>query len=498
VKKHLLLINPWIYDFAAFDLWMKPMGLLYLAGHLRQHGYAVFFIDCLDRYNPELLKLQGLSAPRVKEYGVGKFFRQRVPKPVILQNISSPYRRYGISEKIFVRMLNSVPEPNAILVTSMMTYWYPGVFRAIELVKQHFPGVPVLLGGVYATFCTHHAQVHSQADYVVRESDPARIIRLVDEITGKTSPCLPQGEIPTPHPSQADSGLTGKTPPYPPRGGTYTEWRLNFPLEGGQGGVNLFDTYPAFDLYEHWDYGCLMTSIGCPYRCTYCASNLLYPHFIQRSPDAVFQELLYLYKELGIRNIAFYDDALLVRSADHIEIFMKKVIDEGLSCYFHTPNGLHARYITEQVADLMFKSGFKTVRLSLETVDIDRQKHTGGKVTGEECKRAVELLKRAGFQGKQIGVYLFIGLPGQNIDETKKTICYVHDMGVNAHLCEYSPIPGTKDWEILEQQGYVSPDNDPLVHNNSVFIFLKEHYTFEQIQDLKDWVRSLNRIIKAE
>jgi radical SAM superfamily enzyme YgiQ (UPF0313 family) len=241
-----------------------------------------------------------------------------------------------------------------------------------------------------------------------------------------------------------------------------------------------------------------MTSIGCPFRCTYCASNLLCPHFIQRSSDAVFQELLYLYKELGIRNVALYDDALLVRSADHIEIFMKKVIDEGLPCYFHTPNGLHARYITEQVADLMFKSGFKTIRLSLETVDPDRQKHTGGKVTGEECKRAVEFLKRAGFQGKQIGIYLFIGLPGQNIDETKETIRYVHDMGVNAHLCEYSPIPGTKDWEILEQQGYVSPDDDPLVHNNSVFIFLKEHCTFEQIQDLKDWVRSLNRIIKAE
>jgi len=464
MKKHLLLINPWIYDFAAFDLWMKPMGLLYLAGHLRQHGYAVFFIDCLDRHNPELLKLQGLSAPRVKEYGVGKFFRQRIPKPKVFQSISSPYRRYGIPEEIFVRMLNAVPEPDAVLVTSMMTYWYPGVFRAIELAKQRFPGAPVLLGGVYVTLCTHHAQVHSQADYVVREHDPPQIIRLVDEITG----------------------------------GVNCQLSINSPLEGGQGGVNLFSTYPAFDLYEHPDYACLMTSIGCPYRCTYCASNLLCPHFIQRNPDAVFEELLYFYKDLGIRNVAFYDDALLARSADHIEPFMQQVIEAGLSCYFHTPNGLHARYITERVAELMFRSGFKTIRLSLETVDPDRQQHTGAKVTGEECKRAVEFLKRAGFQGKQIGVYLFIGLPGQKIDETKETIRYVHDMGVNAHLCEYSPIPGTKDWEMLEQQGYVSPEDDPLIHNNSVFIFLKEGYTFEQIQDLKDWVRFLNRPIKAQ
>jgi hypothetical protein len=31
----LILINPWIYDFAAYDLWSKPLGLLYLAGYLR-------------------------------------------------------------------------------------------------------------------------------------------------------------------------------------------------------------------------------------------------------------------------------------------------------------------------------------------------------------------------------------------------------------------------------------------------------------------------------
>jgi len=29
--RYLLLINPWVYDFAAYDLWAKPLGLLYLA-----------------------------------------------------------------------------------------------------------------------------------------------------------------------------------------------------------------------------------------------------------------------------------------------------------------------------------------------------------------------------------------------------------------------------------------------------------------------------------
>jgi hypothetical protein len=33
-EKSILLVNPWIHDFAAYDLWMKPLGLLYLGGIL--------------------------------------------------------------------------------------------------------------------------------------------------------------------------------------------------------------------------------------------------------------------------------------------------------------------------------------------------------------------------------------------------------------------------------------------------------------------------------
>ena len=50
--KKLLLINPWIYDFTAYDLWSKPLGLLYMASFLRSFDYRVELIDCLDKYCP--------------------------------------------------------------------------------------------------------------------------------------------------------------------------------------------------------------------------------------------------------------------------------------------------------------------------------------------------------------------------------------------------------------------------------------------------------------
>jgi hypothetical protein len=54
MNRNVLLINPWIYDFAAYDFWNKPIGLLALASLLRMNGANVFFLDCLDPYHPDM------------------------------------------------------------------------------------------------------------------------------------------------------------------------------------------------------------------------------------------------------------------------------------------------------------------------------------------------------------------------------------------------------------------------------------------------------------
>ena len=456
MNAHLLLINPWIYDFAAFDYWLKPLGLLYLAAYLREAGYVAHLADCLDRFQPDLLEWQGRSTPHHRACGTGKFFRQKIAKPDALKHLPYHYCRYGVTEEIFLDMLRRVPRPAAVLVTSIMTYWYPGAARAIQLVRRIFPGAPVVLGGIYAMLCPDHAARVSGADYILQERDPNRITQFVNDLTGH------QPDQPAPRPF----------PEHAPR--------------------------PAYDLYGQLASVSLITSIGCPYHCTYCASNLLRPHFIQRPADAVCDEIEYYAVEKRVANIAFYDDALLVNAAAHIEPILERLIARRVPCAFHTPNGLHARYITDRLARLMFQAGFQTVRLGLETGDNAHQQRTGGKVSQEEFRQAVDALKRAGFRGRQIGAYLFAGLPGQGFAETEATIRFVNSLGVLANMSEYSPIPGTAAWDALEREGCVSRDDEPLLHNNTIFLYMKQRYAVEQIQALKDLARSLNAPIKAE
>ena len=125
----LLLINPWIYDVAAYDFFARPLGLLYLAGLLESQGFAVRLIDCL-------------AAPHTRSgpFGTGRYPKELLPPPPALAHFPRRYGRYGISETAFRQELAHTPRPAAILVTSLMTYWYPGVTTAIRLARDMGPG----------------------------------------------------------------------------------------------------------------------------------------------------------------------------------------------------------------------------------------------------------------------------------------------------------------------------------------------------------------------
>lgn len=143
--KNILLINPWIYDFAAYNMWFRPMGLLYIGGFLKKAGYTVTLIDCLE------------SKDKEKIYGCGNFHKEEVEKPQIIKNIPRKYSRYGMPMEEFMMRLEHAPRPDAVLVTSIMTYWYPGVRKVVDIIKDKFKNTPILMGGIYATLNWEHA-----------------------------------------------------------------------------------------------------------------------------------------------------------------------------------------------------------------------------------------------------------------------------------------------------------------------------------------------------
>ena len=399
----LILVNPWITDFAAYDLWSKPLGLLTVAGLLRRRGYTVHVIDCLDVRHPGMRRDGGFLPPVRRAYGTGKFWRTEIPRPVPLERFPRPYSRYGITPELFAEALSAVPDPSAVLVTSLMTYWYPGVQEAVSIIRRTHPRVPVVLGGIYARLCRDHALLHAGADLVAtgpEGRDLQALVRLLDRAG-------------VPRPSAAPEG-------FPP--------------------------YPAFDLLRDPDSVCVAASTGCPFRCRYCAGPFLQPVFEQRPPGDVLEEILHWSNTLGIRDVAFYDDALLVNGPALARPLLEGLADRAPDLRFHVPNALHLGEVTALTARLLRRAGVRTIRLGLETTDSGFRRHLDRKVREGAFERAVACLRDAGYPRREIGVYVMMGLPGQSVDSVRRTLEAVDREGAVPHLAEYSPIPHTDLW----------------------------------------------------
>jgi hypothetical protein len=125
-----LLVNPWIYDFAAYNLWSEPIGLLAIGACLQGLGWRVSLLDCLDRRHPDL---RGCKI-REDTYGRGHYLKTVVPKPDAVRHIPRRFGRYGLPLDTIRRELAAMPAPDVALVTSGMTYWYPGVQQTIAVV----------------------------------------------------------------------------------------------------------------------------------------------------------------------------------------------------------------------------------------------------------------------------------------------------------------------------------------------------------------------------
>ncbi len=416
----VLCINPWIYDFAAYNMWVEPLGLLTVAAVLRQAGHDVALIDCLDRHHPDA------PAPRSARdaYGCGRFDKVEVRKPAALAHVPRRWGRYGLPIEVFEAELNAQPSPDAALVTSMMTYWYPGPFEAIRRVRTRWPGVPVALGGVYATLCADHARAHSSADTVLTGPGEAQAVAWVNEVTGEPRTLA----------------------------------------------VSPVDILPAHDLRRPQGYVAVQTAQGCPFHCPYCAVHQLSPAgFAPRPPQGVVDEIAWCVESLGARDVAFYDDALFFDAARHIHPILDGVIGRDLRVRFHTPNGVHARFIDRPVAHKMRRAGFVTVRLGLETADPGDQSRDGGKIDDAAFARAVAALFEAGFSGREVAAYVLIGRPGQGVEKVRATVAFAHRLGIQVRSAQFSPIPGTAEWGAAVAAGCVAADADPLRHNNSIY-----------------------------
>jgi radical SAM superfamily enzyme YgiQ (UPF0313 family) len=407
---------------------------------LRENGLEIGLIDCLKERDEK----RG-------EDGRAPFVKERVSNPEAARFVGKRFRRYGFSREETRAKLGAMAPPDLVLVTGIMTYWYQGVLEVVELVRETFPSSKIVVGGVYASLCHEHAERHmAMADLIVGKGGLEEFYAFVEESFGKKLKTRPAGDD-----------------------------------------INRMP-YPAFDLYETRHFVPLITSIGCAYRCTYCATSFLRPRVVRRTPKSVLEEMGH-WLELGVSRFALYDDSFLLAATDFARPLLRGIAALPMKPAIYNPNALNASLIDGEIAALLRRAGFQEIRLGLETIEPALQRETGGKVDRKTFERAVKALLGAGFLRGEIRAYVLAGLPLRRWEEVKQTIDYGAGLGIKVSLAEYAPIPHTEMFERYKGLARYPIAEEPLFQNNALFPFAWEGFGEGDMNRLKAYVRAKNR-----
>ncbi|MDX1523027.1 MAG: radical SAM protein, partial [Anaerolineae bacterium] len=232
--------------------------------------------------------------------------------------------------------------------------------------------------------------------------------------------------------------------------------------------------FPAFDMFriEHYtnlnpltdglDMNAraytIVTSRGCPYKCTYCSKPITGDTWRARSVDNVIAEWEWLVNDLGATEIGITDDIWNLdrqRAKDLCRGLIKANINH---VPWVTVHGMKVNNTDQELFHLMKQAGCKRVGFGIENGDDWMLRHVIKKgQTVDMVREAVKWSKKAKLQ--TMGFFIF-GMPGETEESMEKTIKLALELDPDlAHFMMAAPFPGTEMWETLEEHGDVFSHN---------------------------------------
>jgi len=191
----------------------------------------------------------------------------------------------------------------------------------------------------------------------------------------------------------------------------------------------------------------IMTSRGCPFNCVYCYKGLFGYAWRPRSPKSVVDEWEWLITEVGVEEIAIYDDIfnLDMKRANKIyDLILKRKLK--ITHFF--PNGIRAEFVDLKLLKKMKKAGCIRVAFGVETGSEIMMKVIDKRLDFNKVRRAFKLCKKVDIETTG---FFILGLPGDTKKSMQKTIDFAKELNPTfAQFTTLTPFPGTKAYEIIK------------------------------------------------
>ena len=214
----------------------------------------------------------------------------------------------------------------------------------------------------------------------------------------------------------------------------------------------------------------VLTARGCPYRCVFCSTSVLWQKVRYHSVEHICGEVNELIDKYKVNAIQIWDDIFTInkkRLRDIAEAFKKEGINEKVefSCQ------PRVNLIDDEMCEILKEIGIVSVGFGFESgSDKILNYLKAGSATVEQAKSAVKICKKHGL--KVFGSFMF-GSPGETLDDIRQTldlIDFIGDNGVDLIWAFIStPFPATEFWAVAKSRGKVNDDNmdwDILSHSS--------------------------------
>ncbi|NMC06467.1 MAG: radical SAM protein [Candidatus Lokiarchaeota archaeon] len=370
-------------------------------------------------------------------------FRQVNP-PIGLGYLASSLEKAGFTTHVIDLSLKNVREdtiqaflakkqPLLVGITALTSY-YKGMKDLSIFIKERFPNLPVVLGGVHASSLPEECLVECHADFVVRGEGEVTVVELAMELLR-----------PNPDFSKVDGiafRVDGSTTFTPDRALITNLDDIPFPA-WHKINPNHYPRVPHGVVLKHKSFASIISSRGCPFNCAYCASCQFWKQKIRfRSPSNVVDEIQYLHDHFGIEEIHFWDDNLTL-NRDHAVGICKEIIRRGLHhMAFGTPNGLRVDTLDEQLLKLMRRAGFYELTFAVESASIKILRSNGKNTDLKKIMWNTVIARKQGFL---VNSFFMIGFPEDTAETIEKTIRYA--ISVPFTYCLFfllKPLPGSR------------------------------------------------------
>jgi len=387
-----LLISPPIFYNDSKNIWKEinsnfpPLGLASIASFVRAHDYTVAIIDC------------NIYAPSVELF--------------------EPYFRHCIASQY-----SSVK----FIGITALTCNVKKAFKIAALCKQYFPKSIIVMGGCHATALPHDVLIDKNVDVVCVGEGEHTFLELLH-----AAPLTQiQGIV--------YKNMEGKVITNPSRPRIKNIDKLPMPAYDL---LPISQYRPAKGSYKRLPAMSMVTSRGCPGRCTFCFKTLG-NQLVFKSAEKIYEEILFLTNNYGIKQILFYDDTFTVykNNVERLcDLLLKNHIDITWTCFARV-DCVDARMLMK-----MHAAGCHQIMYGIENIDETVLNNINKKINIGHVYDAVRWTKDAKIECR---LAFMVGNPGDTKQIIEKNLEFLKKANPDFVIINITtPLPGTVmfDW----------------------------------------------------